>query len=280
MYYALQTVSRKLQRSLTQRGIGATVKRLIAKPFEVLEARLWDLSPRYRECRREEAEFDRQRNIETAVHLDAGWMAKINSVNWMHGIGYAPVPVRGARSILAGLGICYEDYVFIDYGAGKGRMLFLAADFPFRRIIGVEYSPDLYQTLQHNLSTYTSPTTHCTAIEGVLQDAAQYIPPTDPLVLFFHHPFEAPVFRQVMDRIEGSLDESPRDILAIYYDPACRELFDQSSYFGPLRQGGRDPSERYSSNWIVYRSRKGTELSEFNRSVDGHAVCPHAISAD
>jgi SAM-dependent methyltransferase len=257
MHYALQTITRKIQRSIGQKGLWATAKRMVSKPLEFAMSGLWECSPQAQRCRREEAEFDRQRHIDTAVHMDTGWMAKIQSANWVHGIGYAPMPIQSARHILASLGIEYERYEFIDYGAGKGRMLFLAAEFPFRRIVGVEYSPDLYQTLHSNLVAYESSLKRCNAIEAVLEDATQFPLPPEPLVLFFHHPFEAPVFRQVMDRIEQSLAESPREVLVIYYDPACRELFDRSVYFQMLRQGDRDPNERYSSNWIVYSSKGG-----------------------
>src|SRR5688572_15102318 len=141
MHYALQTISRKIQRSLGQRGLLATVKRMLWKPCELILRHLRACSPQARRCRREELEFDRQRGIETTARLDPGWMAKIQSANWVHGIGYAPMPIRSAQHILATLGIPYERYDFIDYGAGKGRMLFLAAEFPFRCVVGVEYSP-------------------------------------------------------------------------------------------------------------------------------------------
>ena len=252
MHYALRTIARKIQRSLGQKGFSATAKRMLLKPWELTVGYLRACSPLARRCRREELEFDRQRGIETAVHLDAGWMAKIQSANWVHGIGYAPMPIRSARHILATLCIEYERYDFIDFGAGKGRMLFLAAEFPFRRIVGVEYSPDLYQTLQSNLTSYQSNNRRCGTMDAVLEDATRFALPLQPLVLFFHHPFEMPVFRQVMDLIERSLEEMPREVVAVYYDPACRELFDQSPFFRMVRQGPRDPSERYSSNWIVY----------------------------
>jgi hypothetical protein len=137
-------------------------------------------------------------------------------------------------------------------------MLFLAAELPFDRVIGVEYSPDLYQTLQRNVATYRRQEQRCGTIEAVLEDATQYPLPKQPAVIFFHHPFEAPVFRQVMDRIEQSLAETPREIIAIYYDPACRELFDRSKYFQLMREGRRDPSERYTSNWLIYGTRPMT----------------------
>ena len=194
-------------------------------------------------------------HVETGVSADPGWMAKIRSDNWMHGIGYAPVPIRCGASILAGLNIRYENFVFVDFGAGKGRMLFLAAEFPFRQIIGVEYSADLHATLARNLHTYRNPAQRCGDLQGVLQDATQFDLPLEPLVLFFHHPFDAPVFRQVITRIERSLDEAPREILVVYFDPICGDLFECSRHFQRLQHGERDPNVRYSSPWTVYGSR-------------------------
>jgi predicted RNA methylase len=36
-----------------------------------------------------------------------------------------------------------DDEVFLDYGAGLGRVLILAAMLPFKRVIAVELSPIL-----------------------------------------------------------------------------------------------------------------------------------------
>ena len=252
---SFHTLNRKVRKSLSQRGVAATARRFVTKPLEVVRQCVREMSPAHRRCRREEMEFDRRLRVETGVSADPGWMAKIRSDNWLYGIGYAPVPIRFGTSILAGLDIRYEDYVFIDFGAGKGRMLFLASEFPFRRIVGVEYSPDLHETLDRNLRTYRNPAQRCHDLQGVLQDAAQFELPPEPLVLFFHHPFDEPIFRQVIARIERSLDEMPRDIRVVYFDPICGDLFERSRHFQRLQHGERDRSIRYSSAWTVYGSR-------------------------
>ena len=41
--------------------------------------------------------------------------------------------------------------VFIDYGAGLGRVLVLAAMLPFKRVIGIEISPVLVERARANL---------------------------------------------------------------------------------------------------------------------------------
>src|SRR2546430_8863932 len=43
-----------------------------------------------------------------------------------------------------------EDDVFIDFGSGKGRVLFVAAHYPFRKVIGVELSAKLNQIASSN----------------------------------------------------------------------------------------------------------------------------------
>ena len=45
-----------------------------------------------------------------------------------------------------------DDEVFLDYGAGLGRVLILAAMLPFKRVIGVELSPILAAKACDNLS--------------------------------------------------------------------------------------------------------------------------------
>ena len=41
--------------------------------------------------------------------------------------------------------------VFIDIGAGKGRVLIMAARYPFKRVIGLEYAQDLTLLARQNI---------------------------------------------------------------------------------------------------------------------------------
>src|SRR5882724_11277495 len=45
-------------------------------------------------------------------------------------------------------------YSFLDVGAGKGRALLLAAELPFRKVIGVELSEDLARVAQKNITIW------------------------------------------------------------------------------------------------------------------------------
>jgi hypothetical protein len=47
-----------------------------------------------------------------------------------------------------------QDFTFIDLGSGKGRVLLMASDYPFKRIIGVEFMPELQRVAQENIRKY------------------------------------------------------------------------------------------------------------------------------
>jgi predicted RNA methylase len=45
----------------------------------------------------------------------------------------------------------HGETTFVDIGSGKGRALIIAAEYAFKRIIGVEYSPSLATICRRNL---------------------------------------------------------------------------------------------------------------------------------
>src|SRR5215470_7329568 len=60
-----------------------------------------------------------------------------------------------------------QNEVFLDYGAGLGRVLVLAAMLPFKRVIGVELSPVLAQRARENLSRCES-RLRCKSVEIIV----------------------------------------------------------------------------------------------------------------
>lgn len=55
---------------------------------------------------------------------------------------YLPTAWHVLPRVLRYVGVSDSD-VFVDFGCGKGRVVHQAAKRPFRRVIGVEISPDL-----------------------------------------------------------------------------------------------------------------------------------------
>lgn len=245
----LGTLRRKIARSLADRGVRATLRRLVAFPIGRVASALRETTPERRRYRREERAFDRRFGIDTRRGRDPGWMARIPGVNWRHGRGYAPAPFRDVSAALDGLGADPARFVFVDVGAGKGRAMLLAADRPFRRVVGVEYAPRLCEIAAENLTRYRSQRPGGPELSIVEADAVEWAFPLEPLVVFFHHPFDEPVFRVVLENLERSLAELPRPVIVIYLDPQCGNLFDDSPWF---RRRPPEPGVRLTETVAVF----------------------------
>ncbi len=156
-----------------------------------------------------------------------------------------PAIIRGG---LMSLNIRHQDYTFVDFGCGKGRVLLVASEFPFRKIIGLEFAPQLAETAKQNLKTYRAKNQKCFEMEAITADATDYELAHEPQVLYFYSPFARSVMDQIVDKIENSLREFPRDLLLLF----SGVLNMRDSAFGSRPQYERLQRGRYID---VYRRR-------------------------
>ncbi len=56
----------------------------------------------------------------------------------------------------------------------------MAADYPFRRILGIELMPELHRVAKENIGKYKSDSQQCFAIESVMRDASDFVFPPEP----------------------------------------------------------------------------------------------------
>jgi SAM-dependent methyltransferase len=141
---------------------------------------------------------------------------QINSTNLSDATWYEPVPTLCFRHLMKELSISYENYYFIDFGSGKGRALFLAADYPFSKVIGVEFSRELHAVCLRNIKTYRSARQRCFKIESVCSDVVNFVMPPVQSVYFFYSPFKASVFAKVIDNLMKSLQSYPRSVYLLF----------------------------------------------------------------
>lgn len=200
-------------------GLRSSARRLAAIAKQLLHwyhpARVWR--------RHRTSDFDRRYGVDTSGFLHPSHFAAVTGkgADPHHYKAIRPEDFQAAISPLA---IRHEEFEFVDFGSGKGRALLLASNYPFRRITGIEFSPELHQTALRNMALYRSPTQRCFGIRSVCADAAAFEPPEVPCVLFFYDPFGERLMSAVLDRIGDSLARCPRELFIIYCQPRLSEL--------------------------------------------------------
>jgi SAM-dependent methyltransferase len=122
------------------------------------------------------------------------------------------------------------DYTFIDYGAGKGRALVLAAEMGFRRVVGVELFESLCAEARANIAARAGRDPRAAAIELLCMDAAAYVPPPGNLFCYFYNPFDDVVLRKVLARLEAALQAAPRRLVIAYSNPQHADVFDAADF--------------------------------------------------
>jgi hypothetical protein len=138
-----------------------------------------------------------------------------------------------------------RDFTFIDLGSGKGRVLMMASDYPFRRIVGIELLPALHQIALENLAKYRSESQRSFALESVCADATKFRFPAEPIVLYLFNPFPESGLRKVLANLEQSLRDHPRAVYVLYHNPLLEHVLRE---YAVLRKiGGTDQYSVYSA---------------------------------
>jgi SAM-dependent methyltransferase len=208
MRHLIRHYGRRLVRSVHRRGIGGTLqviahdaRQMLAEPhIDTADADIHDLN--------------------------------VQDANFPFGSNYTPTPFSKFHELMQSLPLgSYQDYTFIDFGAGKGRTLLLALEYGFRRIVGVEFASELCEVARKNVEAYIAAEQAPNRIEIECLDAAEYRIPEGPCVFYFFNPFNERVMEKVLVNIAGSLNAMPRPAVLIYLNPVHKELVEELTPF-------------------------------------------------
>lgn len=174
--------------------------------------------------------FDASRQVDTAAWVRVPDLVT-DSANRSHAVRYQPSSAEEFDRLLGKLDVDHRDFAFVDYGAGKGKVLLLAAAYPFARIVGVEFSPPLVEVARENVATLGA---DAARVELVLADATDFEPPPEPLVLYFFNPFDVTVLQPVLARVAASVHERPRPAYIVLTGPPELAAAVEEAGFEPL----------------------------------------------
>jgi SAM-dependent methyltransferase len=201
-----------LRDSIARRGVVRTVAALLKGAFEIAR----DYWPSRRRMRFGDMDFDWDHRVDT-TWANLPLATRIREV--LAGRPYQPSDPLTFHEMMSQLAIDLRDFTFVDLGAGKGRALLMASDYPFRKIIGVELLPELEAIAQQNVRKYSSDRQQCRNFEVHCGDARLFQLPPEPLVIFLFDPFAEDILRRVIEGIAQSVREAPRKVYVAYQNP-------------------------------------------------------------
>ena len=123
-----------------------------------------------------------------------------------------------------------EETVFFDVGAGKGRAMMLASQYPFLRVEGVELSEELTRIAAANLRRWAKDAQAEPLAPLVLHqaDATRHALPPEPTLAYLFHPFEAKLLRRFLQHVQRSLQAYPRPFDLVYVNAEHDSLLDRN----------------------------------------------------
>jgi SAM-dependent methyltransferase len=199
----------------------------------------------YRREKRFGAPVDKRYGSDTVGRIPLARL-EIDSPNVAHGVQYEAVSELYFHRMLRAVSLPPGKYVFVDLGSGKGRALLLATEYPFKRYIGVDFSPELNEMAEQNLARFRSKTGSQQSVELHTADATTFEFPKEPLAVFLYNPFGEQVLAKIVERLGDSLRAAPRDILVFYKNPLHRQVFDTAPFLRLVRA---------TSQYAVYEGR-------------------------
>jgi hypothetical protein len=149
------------------------------------------------------------------------------------------------EQIMQALLIDFSQFTFIDLGCGKGRVLLMASEYPFKKIVGVEFIPELCHVAQKNIDGYTSDRQECRQIEAICIDARDFQFPAEPLVVYLFNPFSESTFAQILENLRRSIEQAPRPVYIAYRFTEFEHLLARTEWLEKIAG---------AKQWAVYKN--------------------------
>lgn len=108
----------------------------------------------------------------------------------------------------------------VDFGCGKGRVLFYVNQRFQCEVCGIEVDEELYENALDNIAYYNTQFRDAgDQIEVINGKAEEYEVRAEDNFFYFFNPFEINIFEQVMEHIRESVESHPRRIFVMMYYP-------------------------------------------------------------
>ncbi len=124
-----------------------------------------------------------------------------------------------------------EGYEFVDYGAGRGRVLLMASHYPFEKITGAEIAEELHDDCLLNIAQYPRSLMKCRDVNCEHLSALRLTVPEQETVFYLNNPFNRDMLERVIGQVARSYRQEPRRFYVMCVDITERELFEDTGIF-------------------------------------------------
>lgn len=214
---------------LAQHGLFSAARRT----FSLLREFLLDSLPSRRRQRYGDVDYDWDHRVDTTA-ATVTWRDRL--LGMFHSPYQATDPAL-FHEMLANLEIDFSKFVFVDIGSGKGRVLLMAADYPFKSAIGVELLPELHRVAVENIRKYHSESQRCFAMEVICGDASEFAFPEGPLLVYLFNPLPEAGLLKLLGNLEHwnasmgsghsparSSDSGQPKLVVLYHNPLLEHV--------------------------------------------------------
>lgn len=150
------------------------------------------------------------------------------------GNDYSPTP-RCLLRTLRKLYITPEDKI-MDLGCGKGLAMYYMSKFPFSQIGGIELSRKLALEAKSNLNIISGNKRRYRIIRA---DAGKWDHYDEYTFFFIYNSFPKQVIKEVIDKINASVESKPRKVIILYLYPEFPEEITKDKKFVLVRKGSK-----------------------------------------
>lgn len=121
-----------------------------------------------------------------------------------------------------------EKTAFIDIGAGKGRVMMLAGEYPFRRVLGVELHPGLAARARENIDAWKGVHPDTSPMAMYEQDVLRMRMPAGPCLFFLFNPFGAYMMDMFLERVRHEFADRRDECDLLYVNDEQNDVIEDA----------------------------------------------------
>ena len=179
-------------------------------------------------------EFDRKYGTQTDGIREIRTLEAASLPNARYAVRYGPSGEKGVRRSLLKLSTQFDQVHLYRFRVGKGRRLLIAVCFPFKAVLGIDFSQELHEIAVQNIARFPQNLITAGTLTSIREDASSFPLPSSDLVCYFHNPFGPPVLSGVAARLEAHCESGYFVCSSFISTLENIDIFEQTGKFAVL----------------------------------------------